>query len=86
MGVEVKMIVLALAAEQRNRKHPVTDRDGSVYTTDGYLKVSYIKGQGNQSSLVIGSPTRTSLYYALGVLDNRLLPLDPPLTMKCERC
>ena len=44
MGVEVKMIVLALAAEQCNRKHPVTDRDGSVYTTDGYLKVSYIKG------------------------------------------
>lgn len=35
MGVEVKMIVLALAAEQRNRKHSVTDRDGSVYKTEG---------------------------------------------------
>ena len=80
------MIVLALAAEQHNRKHPVTDRDGSVYTTDGSLKVSYIKGQKIHSSLVIGSLTGRSLYCALGVVGNRLLPLDPPLMMNCERC
>ena len=47
MGVEVKTIVLALAAEQRNRKHPVTDRDGSVYTTGGYFDVSYSKARKN---------------------------------------
>lgn len=86
LGVEVKTIDLALAAEQRNGKHPVTDRDGTLYTTDGYLEVSYIKRQKNQSSFVIGSLTGRSLYCALVVLDSRLLPFDPPLMMKCERC
>lgn len=87
-GSEVKMFVLTLAGEQRNRKHPVTDQDGSVYTTNGYLKVPYIKGRKNQSRHVIDSLTLTgrSLYCAFGVLGYRLLPLNPPLMMNCERC
>ena len=67
-GVEVKMFVLTLAAEQRKRKHPVTDRDGSVPIHNRWLPWGIVHQRAeNQSSFAIGSLTGRSLYCALGI-------------------
>ena len=85
VGIEVKMIVLVLTPEQHSN---IAENIHRLFRTGRQptAKVWYFKGRRNQSSLFIGSLTRRRPCCAFRVVENRLLPLDPPLMMNYERC